>query len=169
MYIIKHEEESLLPDNWLINAIDIVPCRDEDEEHCVVIPRPGMTELLIALKKYASPMIYSTESDAFIEEVMVAFSIDQGDPVDTVAFEKSRAYMDLYTWSQLQCVNTNDGYKKSLVTLAECSKNKINDVWIVDDKPTLVDLPAHVLAVPSFFGDPEDRALFKLIDKLFIY
>lgn len=166
-HVINQQEAVTLPKSWLISAVEMNAGEERSYEKCIVIPRPGAIELLLELERYTSPMIYSSETDAFIEDMMVAFAIAQGDPeVDGVA-EKSDAFMDIYTWSRDQCIETNRGYEKSLSALVDTYYH-IDDVWLIDDRPELVDFPQRVLTVPSFYGDPNDRALFNLIDQVFI-
>ncbi|MBR9869469.1 MAG: hypothetical protein GYB20_01815 [Oceanospirillales bacterium] len=166
-HVIKYEEATTLPKSWLVDSIELGGCKKKEYEHCIVLLRPGTPELLLELKRYTTPMIYSCESDGFIDDVMVAFSIAQGGPEVDGVEEKANAFMDIYTWSREQCIETNRGYEKSLGALVDTYYH-IDDVWIIDDQPDLVDFASHVLTVPRFFGDPTDRALFKLMDDIFI-
>lgn len=166
-YVIKYEQATTLPKSWLVGSIELGACNKKEYEHCIVLPRPGAPELLLELKRYTSLIIYSCESGGFIDDAMVAFSIIQGDPEVDGVEEKANAFMDIYTWSREQCIETNRGYEKSLGALADTFYH-IDDVWIIDDQPDLVDFPSHVLTVPSFYGDPTDRILFKLMDDIFI-
>ncbi|WP_354667751.1 MULTISPECIES: NIF family HAD-type phosphatase [Amphritea] len=60
------------------------------------------------------------------------------------------------------------GYRKSLGTLSEFLEEGINDIWLIDHQPNRVDFPSHVIAIPSFTGDPKDCELYRLIDRIFI-
>lgn len=167
-YRIKPSDTSELCADWLKNAVEVVAKKQNAEEKWLVLARPGATELLMALDKYASPMVYSSESDEFIDAALLALSIAQGDPDIDYCDSEAEAYMDLYVWSQKQCILTNEGYKKSLGLLSELSDHGINDHWLIDHRPDLADFPSHVIAVSEFTGDPADRDLYRVMDQIFI-
>lgn len=156
--------------NWLVNAIEVDCCLEDDREKQVIIPRPGATELLVELARYSNPMIYSSLPIEVIEETMLQLSIAEANPEEggDIEYERSEAYIGHYVWSSEQCIKDSSGYRKSLGVLSEFSDNAINNIWIIDHKPERVDLPTRVIAVSEFKGDPEDRDLFRLIDDVFI-
>jgi len=167
-YSIKSSDTPNLSNTCLKNAIEFIYDEAGIEEKHFVLARPGTTELLMELKKYTSLMIYSSESDEFIDAAMLALSIAQGDPdIDDCDYQAD-AYMNLYVWSKKQCIPTTEGFKKSLGLLSRLSDDGINDHWIIDHRPDLVDFPSHVISVSEFTGDPTDRELYRVCDQLFI-
>jgi hypothetical protein len=160
-------EAEKLEDPWLHEAVSI----NCDGRSHVVIPRPGALDLLLELDKYACPMIYSSQKEGFIEAALLQLAISLTDTNrfdDESDYERSDAYMDHCVWSQDQCIAGIDGYQKSLGTLSEFTDNGINDIWLIDHKPELVDFPSHVISVSEFFGDPFDRDLFRVADQIFM-
>ncbi|WP_421866638.1 NIF family HAD-type phosphatase [Motiliproteus sp.] len=166
-YMIKATELADIDEEWVESAIE-VSYQEDGPKKCRIIPRPGLTQLLVELERYCSPMIYSSESDQFIDAALLALSIAQGDPEQDDCSLEAGAYMGHCVWSMHQCVPTELGYKKSLGTLSEFTESGINDIWIIDHNPQQVDIPSRVLTVPKFSGDLSDRALFKLMDQIFI-
>jgi hypothetical protein len=57
---------------------------------------------------------------------------------------------------------------KSLSEVSYHFDSLIQDIWLIDNKPELLDFPNHGVFIPEFTGDPEDRELLKLTEKLFI-
>ena len=45
--------------------------------------------------------------------------------------------------------------------------SNINDIWLIDDKPELVDFPSRVICVEPYTGDPRDVELLRLIHQIF--
>ncbi|MBU2964680.1 NIF family HAD-type phosphatase [Amphritea sp. 2_MG-2023] len=103
---IKHSERSMIPDNWLDSAIDITYVKENETENYTLLQRPGAADLLVELVKHASPMIYSTQTNEFIEEALLQLSIAQGDPetYTEAEYQKSEAYMEHSVWSRDQCI-----------------------------------------------------------------
>ncbi|UTW02820.1 hypothetical protein KDX31_15950 [Amphritea atlantica] len=157
---------------WLGRCIDVAIDDRDPTMQFSILARPGSIELLVQLHRYANPVIYSSVTEEFIESLLLTLSIAQGDP-DAEDYSDKRAEgagvcMDLYSWSRKQCIQTQKGYKKSLGHFCEHNDLGINNVWMITAKPELVDITNRTVAVPPYYGDPDDRALFKLMDDIFI-
>lgn len=157
---------------WLRRCIDVVIDDHDPTMDFSILVRPGAMDLLVQLRKYANPVIYSSLTEEFIESLLLTLSIAQGDPdAENYSDERAEAAgvcMDLYSWSRKQCIQTQKGYKKSLGHFCEHNDLGINNVWMITAKPELVDIANRTVAVLPYYGDPDDRALFKLMDDIFI-
>ena len=167
-------EDSALPESWTRSAQELTYVEDGENITCKVITRPGATELLNELHEYAQPMIYSSQSEEFIESILSLLSTVHCESNNSEEFreedyERAEAFMDLYVWSQKQCANQEGKLIKSLGTLSEFSDNGINDIWLLDHQSTNVDFRDHLIPVPAFTGAPYDVALFNLLEDLFIH
>ncbi len=167
---IRPSNISSTPKQWLDGAIEITYSQADQVEKNILIQRPGAADLLVELSKHVSLMVYSSQTSEFIDEALLQLSIVQGDPDNCTDLEYARAeaYYNLDVWSRDQCIEAKEGYRKSLGTLSEFFDSGINDIWLIDHKPEQVDFSNHVICVSEFFGDPDDRELYKLIDKMFI-
>jgi hypothetical protein len=167
---IKHCERSSVPRSWRANAIEMTYSLDSFTEKHLLLERPGAADLLLSLTKHAETMIYSSQEPEFIEQALLQLSIAQGNP-DTcsdIEYDRAAAYVDQSYWSRDQCMHKSGVYLKSLGAVAEHSDSCINDIWLIDHKPNLVDFPSHVVTVPEFTGDADDRELYKLVDRIFV-
>jgi len=156
-----------LDNAWLKDAVSV----ESNEERHIVIPRPGALDLLLELEKHTCPMVYSSQTEEFIEAALLQLSISLYESNcfgNHDEYEKANAYIDHYVWSREQCIKGAKGYQKSLGTLSELSENGINDIWLIDHNTELVDFPSHVIKVSEFCGDPSDRELFRVADQIFI-
>jgi hypothetical protein len=103
----------------------------------------------------------------FIEAVLKAINLkllnDQSDRNNAEYI----GIQDSYFWSKDQCIKKDDVYLKSLGAVNEYSLSNINDIWLIDDKPHLVDFPSHVIPVTTFKGDPEDSELLRVMYQIF--
>lgn len=152
---------------WLSKGLDVEFDDSGAGNKFVILPRPGLTELLLELKEYAVPVIYTDLSEENIEKIMLSLSMSySGDDDESV--DASYAYMDIYTWAIEQCIPSKNGYIKSLGHYSEFTETYINTLWMITNKPELVDIPCRVMQVPQYYGDPEDRALFNLMNNIFI-
>jgi len=158
---------------WLNNGIDIKldSIKSSDYEF-VIVPRPGFAELITELRCHAVPVIYSSFSKDHVDRIMralsAAYDIEDPEQLTELSRETTYACWRMPQWSREQCIQTDNGYEKSLGHFAKQNNIQINDLWLIDNRPDMVDFPSHVIQVPPFYGDPDDRALFTLIDDIFI-
>ena len=138
----------------------------------VIIPRPGFAEFITQLSWHAVPVIYSSFTGDHLRRIMhtlsSAYDPDDSEQQTQLSRETTYACWRMLQWSREQCIQTNIGFKKSLGHFAKQNNIQINDLWLIDSRPDMVDFPNHVIQIPPFYGDPSDRALFKLIDDIFI-
>lgn len=153
---------------WLERGIDVVFDETDTKNQYSILPRPGLTEFLIELRKYAGVAIYTNLTEDLIDKIMMALSIAQRESDADENFEAALAYMSIYLWCIEQCIPTTRGYEKSLGHFSENEDIPINKLWMITDKPELVDFQSHTFTVPSYHGDPNDRVLFQLIDEIFV-
>lgn len=43
----------------------------------------------------------------------------------------------------------------------------MSSIWIIDDKPELVDFSSHVIPVSTFTSDPEDFELYRVMHQIY--
>ncbi len=158
---------------WLDNGINIhFDDNQNPRNEFVIIPRPGFAELITELSGHAVPVIYSSLTDSHLNRIMHALSsaydLEDTEQQTQLSRETTYACWRMLQWSREQCIQTNIGFKKSLGNFAKHNNIQINDLWLLDSRPDMVDFPSHVIQVPPFYGDPNDRALFELIDDVFI-
>ena len=167
---INYSEGLDTPKSWKIGAVEVECSSDGFIQKHILLQRPGAADFIVELNKYAETVIYSSQKLDFIAESLLQLSIAQGDPDFCSEKELTRgaAYMDLGMWGQDQCMNKSGVYMKSLGVLSDYVDTQISDTWLIDHKPGLVDFPCHVVTLPEFKGDPEDRELYKLADRIFI-
>nr|WP_276202610.1 NIF family HAD-type phosphatase [Marinobacterium rhizophilum] len=133
----------------------------------IIIPRPGLIELFSELERYASPIIYTDMKVSDVDKVMSTLSNYYLGVDDSCNLETFSCDLDVFAWSLDQCVQTDKGPMKYLGYLSERCHVFINDLWIITDRPQLVDIRDRVVEVSSFFGDPNDKELLYLKDSLF--
>jgi hypothetical protein len=167
-YRIKSTEHLTLSDDYFKTAVEVVYEENGTVKRDFIIERPGATQLLVELDNYASPMIYSSETDEFIEAALLALSTSKINQDTDECSSHADVYMELYIWSREQCIPTSNGFLKSLGILSHVSDDGINDHWFIDSRPDLVDFSSHVVAVSDFTGDLNDRELYRIIDQIFI-
>ena len=158
---------------WHDNGFNInLDSNKNPRNESVIIPRPGFAELITQLSWHAVPVIYSNFSDDHLSSIMHSLSSgydpDDSEQQTQLSRETTYACTRMLQWSREQCIQTNIGLKKSLGHFAKQNNIQINDLWLIDNRPDMVDFPNHVIQIPPFYGDPNDRALFKLIDDIFI-
>lgn len=153
---------------WFERGIDVVFDEADTKNQYSILPRPGLTEFLIELRKYSGTSIYANLIEDHIYKIMNALSFSQGDINVDENYEAAAAYLYSYSWCIEQCIPTAKGYEKSLGHFSGHEDIPINKLWMITDKPELVDFQNRVVTVPSYYGDPEDRVLFQLIDELFV-
>jgi len=153
------------------NSVKFAYLENNCEITCTIDIRPGAAELLLQLDMLATHMVYSCESDEFIEAALDAIAkaeVEKNAIDEDFSDSVYCAFSDLDIWSVDQCIYQDGKFLKSLGVLSDFVDHSINDVWIIDDKPEQVDFPSHAIAVSSFNGDPEDRELFRLMHQIFI-
>jgi hypothetical protein len=164
-FVFSNSNKGKVPDEFLDSAIML-------DQGMYVIPRPGSGELLRRLNYHAAPMIYSRGLLDDLEAMMLALSIAEGDPDDFESNdehfeERANAWISIPIWSDEQCVETGEVSIKSLGNLCEHIEGQINHTWLIDYCDKWVDFPTHVVKVPEFYGDPEDKYLYELMGKIF--
>lgn len=156
---------------WLDNGININLNSDPRNEF-VILPRPGFAEFITELSHHAVPVIYSNLTNNHLRGIMhtlsSAYDLDDVEEQTQLSRETTYACWKMLQWSREQCIHTNIGFKKSLGHFAQHNNIQINDLWLIDNRSDMVDFPSHVIQIPPFYGDPSDRALFTLIDDIFI-
>ena len=159
-------------EEWLDSGINInLDANKETRNELVLIQRPGFAEFITELSAYAVPVIYSNLAEKHLRSVMhtlsSAYNPDDPEQETQLSRETTYACWRIPQWSRKQCIETNTGLKKSLGHFAKLNNIQINDLWLIDNRPDMVDFPSHVIQIPPFYGDPNDRVLFKLIDDIF--
>lgn len=166
-YNMSFRDKLELPSIWCKDAISIKYENRKSIYMYQVVLRPKLNEFLIELNQHATVIAYSSMHKDFIEAALKAIN-------QTLLSEQSNqnnaefiGIQDSYFWSVDQCIKKNDVYLKSLGAVNEYSLSNINDIWLIDDKPELVDFPSHVIPVSTFKGDPEDLELFRIMHQIF--
>lgn len=165
---IKPEDKKSQSTDWLEETIKI-----EYEEYgrsfeYLIYFRPKLMELLNTLDDYVFTAIYSSESDEFIDAVLVALAQKIDQYYGKASSRKFDIIKNNYFWSQNQCIQKGEKFLKSLGVVEQYSLSGINNIWLIDDRPELVDFTSHVIPVSSFKGDPEDLELFRVMHQIFL-
>jgi len=172
LFVKVNRFEALLQNNGLFkNKVEFTYIENNSEVRCIIDVRPGAVELLVQLKKSANCMIYSCESDTFTEAALEAIANSEAENNifdEDLSDSIYSAFSYFNIWSVDQCSYKNGKFLKSLGVLSTFVEYSINDIWIVDDKPELVDFPSHAVSVAPYNGDPEDRELFRVMHQIFI-
>jgi len=123
---------------------------------------------LNALSNHVGLVVYTSQSKDFVEAVLLAISTALEKKEDYVTRQMSYLIRDFYYWSREQCIERDDQFHKTLAIIDEYSFTCMSSIWIIDDKPQLVDFTSHVIPVSTFKGDPEDLELFRIMHQIFI-
>ena len=167
---VEYSDRSTVPQAWQAALIEVNYQLDGVDQKCLLIERPGAGDFLCLLNKHATYSFYTSQEFEFAEAALLQLSIAQGDP-DTcsdIECDRGEAYMGASIWAREQCMKKNGQYMKSLGEISYFFDSQLNDTWLIDNKPELLDFPTHGVFIPEFTGDPEDRELLKLTEKLFI-
>jgi len=167
---VEYTNRYTVPELWQENLIEVKYQSNGVNQKCLLLERPGAGDFLCLLAKHALYFIYTSQEIEFAEEALLQLSIAQGHP-DTcseIEYDRGEAYMDLGIWARKQCMKKNGQYMKSLGEVSYYFDSLIKDIWLVDNKPELLDFPSHGIYIPEFTGDPEDRELSKLADRIFV-
>lgn len=164
-FVFSNANRNSVPEDYLENAIML-------DQGIYLIPRPGAGELLRRLYEHASPLIYSRGLMDDLEAMTLALSMAEGDPDDYESNdeyfdERAFAWVSVPIWSEAQCVVEDEICIKSLGNLCEHTEGQINNTWLIDHCDEWVDFPTHVVKVPAFYGDSEDKHLYELMGKIF--
>ncbi len=154
-----------------LNTITFSYVENSNELSCTILLRPGVTELLTKLSQSVDYMIYSSETDSFIQAAMDAIAqseAEQNADNEDLCELIFDAMSNVHFWSIDQCIYKEGLFFKSLGSLAEFAEKSINDIWIIDDKPDQIDFSSHALSVSTFNGDLQDKELVRIIHQIFI-
>ncbi len=156
-----------LPASWAKDSVHIKYKNKKGLYNYEIILRPKLGELLIELNQHAIVVVYSSMHKEFIEAALKAINLKLLNAQNHQNNAEFIGIQDSYFWSKDQCIKKDDVFLKSLGAVNEYSLSNINDIWLIDDQPELVDFPSHVIEVSTFKGDPEDSELLRLMYQIF--
>ena len=160
-------EESDQPEGWFDGATYVEYEEAGIKYQYLIRFRPILAKLLIQLNRYTVLVVYSSQSKEFVEAVLKVLNIKLQKTHPSKNEDKFAGIQDAYFWSRDQCIKKKSGFIKSLGAVNEYSMSNINDIWLIDDKPELVDFPSRVICVEPYTGDPRDVELLRLIHQIF--
>ena len=165
----KASPEELLeqPESWFDEPLYIQYKEAGEAFEYHICIRPKLVELLSSLNNHVAIVVYSSESNEFIEAVLLAVSTALANKEDYVARQMSSLIRGFYYWSKDQCIEKDGDFLKALAVVAEYSFTHMNRIWLIDDKPHLVDYSSHVIPVSTFKGDTEDLELLRVMHQIF--
>jgi len=156
-----------MPATWRKSSLYIKYENKKGLYNYEVILRPKLGELLVELNQHAIVVVYSSMRKEFVEAALAAINLTLLNEHNDQNNAEFIGIQDSYFWSKDQCIKKDDDYLKSLGAVNEYSLSNINDIWLIDDQPHLVDFPSHVIPVSTFKGDPEDSEFLRVIHQIF--
>ena len=172
--LFKTVEASLgtsLPQSSELEIIEMEHDVEGELQKNLLLLRPGAAEFIVHLVNYVGAMIYSTQKLAFVERAILAIAnaqVEEENEDDGLDYGKADSFKGVVTLGQEQCMHESGNYYKSLGALPDYYDYHINDIWLIDHQSDFVDFPCRVIEIPKFTGDPEDRELYKLAERIFI-